>query len=70
MITTQQQKQNRVTEEEVMEKLEPLINHPKHWLSSVSSSDSGDDEDDPMSYSPRPMDKLKRKVAIDFITWD
>ena len=42
--------QKRVTEEEVMEKLEASYQSSKSPAPSVSSSDSGDDEDDPMSY--------------------
>ena len=42
--------QKRVTEEEVMEKLEASYQSSKAPAPSVSSSDSGDDEDDPMSY--------------------
>ena len=52
MITTHTER--RVTEEEVMEKLGPLISHP-NLAPSVSSSDSGDDEDDPMSYFSKPL---------------
>ena len=48
--------QKRVTEEEVMEKLEASYQSSKSPAPSVSSSDSGDDEDDPMSYFAKLAD--------------
>ena len=48
--------QKRVTEEEVMEKLEASYQSSKAPAPSVSSSDSGDDEDDPMSYFAKLAD--------------
>ena len=48
--------QKRVTEEEVMEKLEASYQSSKAPAPSVSSSDSGDDEEDPMSYFAKLAD--------------
>ena len=45
-----------------MEKLEASYQSSKAPASSVSSSDSGDDEDDPMSYFAKLTGALKRKI--------
>ena len=51
MITTRN-RTNELPKKRSWKNLKALINHPS-YAPSVSSSDSGDDEDDPMSFQLR-----------------